>query len=723
MAESKKLTTSEILARVAKLPPEERKRAERALLIQYQPSAIVNRTPEAEELEAQGWEVWLQELAPHVFRGTHADFHRKFWNWFWPLLIAKRDGKRLVSLTHVVDGRLIQMALAYLLTLGRGMGKSTSVEWANIALGAILGQVLSLYISSVAKLAKGHLNNIREEIEDSSITKYYPGLSNPEVGKFNNRYGWNQDLLATASGLTIFAIGLEEEVRGVKRRHLRPSLICLDEFDSKTDSPDVVKKKEAIIGGSIFGTQVEDTIILMAQNLIHGQSVATRTYKRRNELLSKREESGLIKAFTDDFEIEPDGTGWKVAKGTPIWPYLDLHAVQKWLDTSGPIETYAEYQHEFSRDREGRVLKNYRDKDAEGFTHVITEEEFASVYGTRRPPASWNKWMGNDKARTKTEWHANVAATLTMSSQNTPLPGITFLYDCLTFEADAQPDDCAIEMLKCITPWVRVDGIDYQWEDLLRVIVAREGIERFTGSTYEQIRAQREGLAKIIPKYVAPIIASQHYQKFRMSHEADDWRKVYREVFGLPFVASNPTEGQGVAQLNFDMRVDETVRDPFRPWQMGMSRFYIIVKKEKLAYPNDNKPDLLFGTDLARYQFTEHRYLPPKINALGEEERGQEKRNDDFCNLCQFFYADHSIQARELTREEMFEAQLAPPLQQAAIDAETDPEKKRQQHYAREVAIKRQLMAKITENLGGGRTRGSAGSRLADYRSLERLGK
>jgi hypothetical protein len=714
--DSAPLTTVEILRRVAALPPEERKRAERALALHYQPSIIVNRTPEAEALEAQGWEPWLSELAPHVFRGTHAEFHRKFWNWYWPLLLAKRDGKRLVDL---------HAPLAYLLTLGRGLGKSTSVEWATIAMGALLGQTLTLYVSSTQKQARNHLNNIREEIEDSQIEKYYPGLSNPRIGKFDNRYGWNQDMLATTSGLTIFAVGLEEEVRGVKVRQLRPGLILLDEFDSKADSPDVVKKKEGIIGGSIFGTQVEDTIIVMAQNLIHGQSVAMRTFKRRNELLSYREESGLIGAFTEDMEIEMVGTRWMLTKGKPVWPYFKEETFQKFLDTSGPIETYAEYQHKFDRDREGRVLKNYNDE-----IMVITEEDFAAVYGCWPPPASWNKYVGNDTARTKTEWHANVGGTLTMSGMNTPLPGITFLYNCLSFEAETQPDDCAVAFLKCISPTVFVDGIEHRWEDLVQVIIAREGIDKFTSSLTEKINAQRQGLAKIIPKYVHPLIASQHYIRFRMSHEAADVQRIYRETFGLPFEPAVPTEGAGVDLINFAMKIDPKVADPFGRWRedehgqrnplMGMSRFYVVVSRDKLLYPDDNKPDQLFGSDLARYQFKEHRYLPPKLNALGEEERGQEKRNDDFINLLQFFYMDHSIMARELTPQELAEMKMPISQQLASIAAESDPEMREHMMMAREAALKKELFSRITRQLGNG-GRPKPGNKMADMRRFERL--
>lgn len=718
---SKRLGIRELLARIARLPREEQTRAKRALLLKYKPAAIVNRTREAEELETLGWEAWLSELAPHVFRGTHADFHRKFWDWYWPLLIAKRNGERIVNL---------EIPLAYLLTLHRGGGKSTTVEWATIAMGALLGQTLALYVSSTAKLASNHLTSIREEIEGSAISKYYPALSDPRTGKFDNRYGWNKELLATTSGLIIFALGLEEEVRGVKVQSIRPALIVLDEFDSKTDSPDVVLKKESIIGGSLFGTQVEDTLILMAQNLIHRHSVATRTVKRRNQLLTDRVESGLVPAFTSDLDIKMVGTKWKVIKGKPLWDYFDRAAFEKFLNSSGPIEVFAEYQHQFDQDREGKVFKQYND-----LISVITEEDFNRVYGTPqtpifKPPASWNKYLFNDTARTKTEWHANVAGTLSMSSENTPLPGITFLYDCLSFEEETPAEDCAVAILKQISPLVQHQGTNYQWEELLRTIIAREGIGRFVGSMAEQTKAQRAGLARIIPKFVTPLLARLRYLQFRVSHEAEELRRVYKDVFGMNAEAAQPGDGAGVGLINLAMKVDPDVPDPFgrmvfepstgmyRPL-MGMSRFYIIVKKEKLPYPEQSNPALLHGSDLARFQLTEHRWLPLKVTASGEEERGQEKRNDDFPNGLQFFYMDHSIRARELTPEEQAELLLDPSIQQATIDAETDPEKKQQAYYKREIALQREYSARITAKL----QQSSGGSKLASYKKLRLRGR
>jgi hypothetical protein len=717
------LTQAELARRIDALPPHDRRIALQAASALYLKRKQSIRSPKTIELENRGWEPWLKTLSPRTFSHPFVPEIRKFWDWYWPLLLAKRDGKSLID---------IDSKLAYTLFLGRGMTKSATLEWATIAMGAIVGECLVLYVSSTATLASNHLANITKHIEGANIGEYYPEMAQPRIGKHKNRYGWNKEMLATDSGLTVFAVGLREEIRGVRVGDLRPGLIIPDDFDAIDDSPDVVATKESILGGSIFGTQVTDTIILVGQNLIHRNSIARRIHLGRSELLTYRHSTGVVPAFTDDFEIGTDELGrYTIIKGTPRWEGFNMQTAQKFLDTQGPIIAQAEYQHRFDLDLEGKVFKSYVDK-----IHVITEQDFCRGMGLEwtpsfRMPATYNKYVFNDKARTKSEYHANVAGTLAVSNQNSRLPGITFLYDMLSFPEASEPEDCAVAILKCITPEINIMGVTYKWEDLVKSLISRNEIAKFTKTRRDEIKAQREGLARIIPEYVHPLLVAYNYQKFRMSHEADDWRTVYRDAFGLPFMPANPGKTGGLAMLNLMGKVDYNVEDPFgrREYDehgnnieplMGMSRFYLIVKKEKLPYPSDAKPDLLHGSDLARYQFTEHRYLEAKLTPSGEQEGDPEKRNDDWTNGLQFFLYDHSLQARELTPGEMQDATLPAPLQAAVIEAEIDPEKRASHTMAREIALRRAAQSQITKQLAGGG--GAKKNKLSAYKRLQRRG-
>ena len=625
-------------------------RAARAFLAKYPEVHRPAKSEKAQELEAKGWEPWLKTLSPNTFKHKFVKEIGDFWDWYWPVLQAQAAGKRLITITS---------ELAYTLFLARGMTKSTSAEWAVIAAGAVVGPAVVPYVSSTTGSATRHLQSIIAHVEKAAIAEYYPGLAKPRVGKIvGNRFGWSREMLAAECGLTAFAIGLAGDIRGLRVEDLRPTLIVGDDFDDISDSPDVIKKKEAMLGGSIFGTQGEDTIIIIAQNLIHRFSIARRIHLGRSQLLTDRRSSGVVKAFTDDFKVEQQPNGkYAITGGTPTWEGFNQLAAQKFVGTMGPILAKAEFQHEFDAEDGEYVMKNYVDA-----IHVITEEELCQGFGFQhhpswRMPFDWWKYFFHDKARTKTEFHANIAGTLTVSSENTRLPGVTFLYDCLSFEEATEPDDCAIAFLRCISPLARVDGVDRDWSELRNSLISRANLDVLIRSQKDRMKAERAALAKVFPQNVKPLLTAYNYKMFRMSHEADDWAAIYQDTFGLPFDRPAITENSGQALINLAMKIDYNIVDPFGRvgyWSddkehfirdperknpksaplMGMSRWYLVVKNDKLPYPNDDRPEKLHGSDLARYQFTEQRNLAPKENALGEEERGPEKRNDDFRQGC-----------------------------------------------------------------------------------------
>jgi hypothetical protein len=637
-------------------------------------SAALSGSAEACVLESAGWQAWLPRMGVRTFTGEFAEFHTTFWDWYWPLVRAQQAGTQAADASDL---------LTYLLTWGRGMAKSSTVEWAVIAAGALVSEAVVLYVSATSGLAVTHLNSIRDRIESAQVARHYPQLADPRVGKHGNRYGWRSDMLATASGLTVFAVGLEQDVRGLRVGDLRPTLIVFDDVDSKHDSPDVVKKKETIIAGSILPAGTANTINLFAQNLIHENSVATRIYKRHSELLSQRKESGLIKAFTDDFEIEREGTRYVIKRGAPTWKYFDLRACQKFLDDSGPVEAYAEYQHEFERSKEGLVLKNYRDE-----IHVITRSEFKRVYGTATIPARWYKYVFHDWAQTKSQYHANVAGKVAVSGQNEPLPGCFFLYDLMSFEAGTAADDVAVRLLESLATDATVRGEPRRWADIIEDELKRSNLELYLKDMTRLMQARRDVLAGVLPGTVSPVIHAQNYQAWRMSHEqAQGALPVYRDVYGLPFEPCNPGGDGGIELLNFHMQVDEHREHPFRPAQMGYTRLFVIVEDDKLAFPHNERPESLTDSDLARYQFRQWRWLEPKLTSTGVVERGPAKMNDDFGNGLMMLFHDNLMRAVPLTKEERIESRLPAELQKAEVLKQRGTPEFIEQYWARQHAL------------------------------------
>jgi hypothetical protein len=594
-------------------------------------------------------------LGARTFTGEFAFFHLDFWSWYWDIRQKLLRGVRLSP-----------EEMAALLMWGRGGGKSSVVEWCCVAEGALDGAGFVMYVSATEKQAKEHVAAIKGRLESSLVAGYYPSLSRPEIGAHGNQRGWRQDYLATASGWGILPVGLDQGIRGGRKDDDRFSLIVLDDIDDHNDSPAAVEKKLETLARTILPAGAAETVVLFAQNLIHEDSVLNQIYTRRSDVLSDRREFGPYKSF-DDVELEPHPVHpgkFVIKSATPTWPHLDVQAARLFLSRSGRKGFMAEYQHDFYSDPSEFVLKNWRDE-----VHVITRSEFALVFGARDIPDRWYKYGFNDWARTKSARHANVAGFLAVSSQNEPLPGFTFLFNCMSFPAATEADDVAIRMLKAISPRVMARGRSCSWDELTRASVTRASIETYAESATEMISARRDTLARVIPPLTQSVISSKHYVRFRGSHEQSNGAlKVYRDVYGLPFQATNPGADGGVEMLNHLMHVDRTAPHPFKKdeagadglYRLGFSRFFLIVKDAHAAEPSASMPESLHDSDLARYQLRRWRNVPVKLNESGVVERGPQKMNDDFGNGLMMCVHDGMLQAAPLTEAE--EIDMARPV-------------------------------------------------------------
>jgi hypothetical protein len=218
-------------------------------------------------LEAKGYEPWLRRLGARTFTKPFTYFHHEFWSWYWPVRLKLLRGEQLEP-----------EELAMLVMWFRGGGKSSNVEWACIAEGA-LGEGLSNepgfvgYVCDTESLAKGHIQSIRNRLDSPEVAYHYPGLSNPRVDKHGYQTAWRQDFLATSSHWGIIPIGLEEGVRGGRLFDLRFTMFVFDDIDNRTDSPAAVEKKLKIISHEILPAGTPDTLKLFPQNLIHEDSV------------------------------------------------------------------------------------------------------------------------------------------------------------------------------------------------------------------------------------------------------------------------------------------------------------------------------------------------------------------------------------------------------------------------------------------------------------------
>ncbi len=536
------------------------------------------------------WRTWLRAVGPKTFTGSFAPFHAEFWDWYWGLAERRRKGEPLGENESV-----------FLAIWARGMGKSSHVEWAAIAEGALTGKGYVLYVSGTQALAEGHVAAIRERIEGENVARYYPHLANPQVGKHGNQYGWRQDFLRTRGGWAIRPIGLDVGVRGGRVGDVRPSLVVFDDIDDHSDSPLVVQNKLETIARSIIPAGTKDTIILGAQNLIHRNSIFNQIVERRTSVLSRRAVSGPFPAF-EGLRIEPrqteSGQRNVIVEGRATWADIDLAACQKFLDDSGLEAFLAEYQHDFAASEQGRVIPEYDEA-----VHVITWSQFEAVFGQRRIPEHWLCEAGHDVGFTS--GHLSAWTFIATAAMNSRLPGARFRYRGLTFTGV---------------------GVDEQAEIVQRALWPGEQVRRW-----------------------------------RMSHEALSERKTYREKHNLPFQPCNSAKTAGVSQWRHFLRVDRTKPHPFfaderlpdGAYRLGAPGWFDIVDDDQLLSPRDDR-----GLATHRRQTVGWRYRPDVLGAGGMSQNLPMKADDDTADSTRMVTATWAASAAPLTEAEALEAAL-----------------------------------------------------------------
>lgn len=557
---------------------------------------LVDPKPNTTHIETD-WQTWLRSCAPRTFTGSFSQFHRQFWSWYWRITEARRKRQPLTD-----------EDLAFLAIWMRGGGKSSNVEWAAIAEGALVGQGYVLYVSGTQALAEGHVQAIRERIEGEQVARYYPHLAEPQVGRHGNQYGWRQDFLRTKNGWSIRPLGLDVGVRGGRVGDLRPTLIIFDDVDDHADSPLVVQRKLETISRSIIPAGTKGTAILGAQNLIHRNSVFNQILERKTSVLSRRIVSGPFPAF-ENLKIElrqtEQGPRNVIVDGHPTWDDFDLNACQKFLDDAGREAFLAEYQHDFSAIEQGRVLPEYDES-----IHVITWSQFEQVFGARRIPDHWKRDCGHDVGFT--EGHQSAWTWVATSAMNSKIPGLRFRYRGMMFTSPS---------------------ID----EMAERVTARMAAE---GEKIDQV------------------------QRWRMSHEALSERNTYRTKHGLPFLACKSRKTDGLAQWRHFLRVDRSKPHPFHAdeeiaegkYRLGCPSWFDVVADEQFLEAADD-----YGLKTHRRQARDWKYAPDRLSVIGMPDTLPMKTDEDSCDATRMITAEWTASPTELTHGEKVEAAIPEP--------------------------------------------------------------
>ena len=641
----------------------------------------VDDSVQLKALVSKGWVATYTALFGQSFTDALANHHAEAIDWHWNARLAFLKGEH-------------PEYLAYFPIWSRGHMKSSIAE-RMVVVDAILSITYKqpgycLYLSRNKDKVQEHIANIETLLASEKVRKICPSLSTPQRTEITNQQRrWTSSFLKTQANYAILGGTLESGLAGSRVEETRPTFIVPDDIDSREDSPVIAESRFRQLTTEILPMRQDNTLVFFAQNLISRFSVMYRIQTGQARVLTNRKPTEPVPAVIDlKTEVRTiNGIPTDVyISGVPTWHIWDAQRIQDEINTEGLPSFLRECNHEVEASKEGVILYNYDDD-----VHVISESEFAAVFGSVDAWLTWRKKPGNDWARTKTDKHANVAAWLCKSSSDEALPNFTFLMHPMSFPADTAPEDVAERLISCLDPYAyKVRDEKVTWAELRKRTVRRIDADQYTKTIAEKIAYEHGELSKIIPKYSVPLLQRCNVQQGEMSHEQDTVRKIYAGIYHLAMKATNPKKHGGTEDINRAMRVDRNEPHAFRPDAKGYTQWAMVVPDDKdrpykeidgrtiyhpRPYPTAMQTNDIVDSDLCRFQLNNARYQPPKLTTEGEVIDAPEKIYDDFFNLLQFFYVGNPLQGTSLTLDQKVKLIVPREVQERVVEAKTADEK------------------------------------------------
>ena len=572
---------------------------------------------------------------------------------------------------------------AYLAIWARGNLKTTLARYMAV-MDAFLSFALgvggyALIVGGTKSKVRGTAKSIQTLLQSEKIKEYAQPLSVVKTNDAGIAQGWTADFINTAGNYIFHFIGLDEGVAGANVDNIRPTFIIPDDVDDREDSPVIADSRFKVLTGAVIGTKQWNTLFFFAQNLISRFSVLYRIHKQQARVFANRLATDPIPAVRNpvyEQRTMPNGLIKDIiVSGECTWRGWNLREVQNQIDAMTLPVFNIECQHDVELSREGLMHKRYDDN-----VHPVSYSQFASVFGSREAWKYWAKVPTSDWARTKTKFHANVAAFLAVSSQNTPLPGHTFLVP-FAFAADTTPADVAVRLLKSLTPYAFQNRSNLYgqlesktWEELVDDAWKRTNGEQYFRSESERVEFLKSSYTDLIRPHAEAVLLQYNVKAGVNSHSEDKVRAMFNDGFGFNFAPANPRETDALDDIDEAMKVDYKLPHSFDPNKNGWTRWHVLVEDDLTAepiyvngvtvyppapYPDVTAPDDLFDGDLFRYQMRNRRFAPPRLSKTGEKIDVAEKLNDDFGQSVQFVYMKKLLDNIELSHSEMVEAQMS----------------------------------------------------------------
>lgn len=649
----------------------------------------------AKDLESKGWQAWLTTIFPFAFEDEFSDDHTRFWELKWSILQRIKKQQEL-GLPCSEAYLITEDEWVALFLLGRGLGKSATLEASAVMRGAILSGGYCLYTCEAQDQAEEHIGNCKILIDhdESKLKQYYPDMVVEENAVVNGmKLKDRSDLFITKNGWICRAKGLNARLRGLRIGNRRPDDIKIDDIDGVNDSVAVSLRKLKQLTSSVIPTQARRwSTIDLGQNLIIDTGVANQIYTGKTDALGARTVIGVTNTFKkfeegEDYVSYLDEKTGKIRyrilpSAEPTWAGVDIAQAQKFLNDSG-IDTFlAEYQNRFDHQKTTHVFHEYNEE-----RHIIGWSDFERVFGVRYIPQHWKAKAAADIGYSKESLSAwGFYAT---SAMNSPLPNHYFLYRSLTFCQDSI-DDQAEKLWEELFPDYSTGKRHFEatqkfadYPELFRILQTKPRCKDLLGSY-----SYNSAVNKYEPKededktlfYVR--LAEKTFQsqivQWVISHEKTGEQKTLAQKYGIPMQKTkNYGADTGVSEANHLLRGDYTKPHPFYEdrlitpeeakllernvgtYYLGCPYVFFIVDDSQKKKATDDK-----GLKTFREQVANQRWTQEKLGELGLTKTIPMKFESDHPDEFRMWAADYLIpQAARLTDFEEEESKLPQNLQ------------------------------------------------------------
>lgn len=162
--------------------------------------------------------------------------------------------------------------------------------------------------------------------------------------------GWRKDMIRTADGFNLVAVGWDVATRGIRLGELRPDVILFDDVDGRLDTPAMTEKKRTILTQTFLPAGAPGLAVAFGQNVILAGGLMDQLVKNTADFLTDRIVSYVqaVVGLKIEFREESDGRRVPfIAEGSPTWPgRLSIQALNGFLAAMGVRAFLREFQHD-----------------------------------------------------------------------------------------------------------------------------------------------------------------------------------------------------------------------------------------------------------------------------------------------------------------------------------------------------------------------------------------